>query len=120
MLPLPDKNADGTALPFEDQPIGNIVWNEPEPRFFDDNEEQVIEGNDGFQKDEEEDVLHFQSDEFCGCIGDIGIIRNDWNLEGKGHVSGLNVLSLRGGDAFALSFSLARNSSDELAYSFTE
>ncbi len=27
LLPLPDENADGTALSFEDRSIGNIVWN---------------------------------------------------------------------------------------------
>ena len=125
LLPLPENNADGTALPFKDQPIGDVVWYEPELCFFDDdddNEEQVIEGNDGFQRveEEEDDALHFQSDDFTGYVGDICTIRNDWNIKGNGRISGSGVLSLQKGDSVVLSYPLATDLSDERAHNFTE
>ena len=119
MLPLPPNNADGSALAVGDQPIDAVVWPNEEVRFFGDEEEQNDGEDDGFIMEDLNEMPSFQSDEYIGFTGDIGSIQKDWNIDGRGHESGLNILSLREGDVVVLSFPLARNVSDNIARSFT-
>ncbi len=69
---------------------------------------------------DQNEILFFESDEYIGYSGYIGVINKDWNVCGIGHESGLKLMSLKKGDVVALSFPLARNRSDDVAQAFSE
>ena len=119
LLPLPPNNADGSDLAIQDQPINTVVWPKEEVRFFGDDEEQNDGEDDGFIMEDLNETQLFQSDYYICYSGDIGIITKDWNACGIGRQSGLNLMSLKEGDAVVLSFPVARNVSDDIAHSFS-